>query len=157
MGEDSVTLVTSTRAYSLASDLVQMLWPLLDETNGRFIYEYEDGYHALITQQIFPDNYTGIPYRGVIRPTDGLLYLDYIPTSDENGLIYKYRYLKDTILSVAADTFPCTDACFRALVPAGAEFVNRVHKNKFDEAMFKTSVGRAARLLGKPPQRNSYA
>ena len=39
MGENSITLVTGTRSYSLQTDLVTLLWPLRDETNAQYIYE----------------------------------------------------------------------------------------------------------------------
>ncbi len=157
IGETTITLVADDRDYALPSGLVQILWPLTDETNGRWISEYKEGYHRMIVNQQFPSNYTGIPNYAVIRPTDGELYMDRIPQSADAGLAYSMRYVKDTILDEATDSFPCTDACFRALVPAGAEIVKRVHKQSFDEAMFNLSIGRAARLLTQQKPRTSYA
>jgi hypothetical protein len=157
VGEDDITLVADDRDYALPSDLVQLLWPLTDTTNGRLLEEYKGSYNDLIEEQRFPDNYTGIPDFALIRPTDGELYLDRIPSSADAGIVYSFRYVKDTLLSVAMDNFPCTDACFRALVPAGAEIVNRVHKQKFDESMFNLSIGRGARLLTQVKPRDSYA
>jgi hypothetical protein len=156
MGESSITLVNADRDYALATDLSQLLWPLLDETNGRLLEKYEAGYHALIVEQLFPDNYTGVPDYALIRPTDGQLYLDRIPQTAEAGIIYKYRYIKDTVLSVLTDVFPCTDAAFRALVPAGAEIINRVHRQKFDQDMYAQSLGRAALLMTQQKPSDSY-
>lgn len=155
----TITLVTDDRDYALASDLVEFLWspPPLDQTNGRFIYEFAGGYTRLIETQLIPSNYTGLPIWGAIRPSDGQLYLDRIPTSNENGLIYTYHYVKDVSVSSASDTFPFTDAVFRAMVPAVAEVVSRYEKQKFDEGMFRISMGRAARLLNKVEDRQSWS
>jgi hypothetical protein len=156
MSENTITLVTSDRDYALQTDLVELLFPLLDETNGQFIYEYKEGYMRMVNDQQIPSNYTGLPLYGVIRPTDGQLYLDRIPTANENGLQYKYRYQKDTELTAAADEFPFENAVFRALVPAVAELWKRHHRNEMDNAMLATSLGRAARLLDKIPERKSW-
>lgn len=156
MGESSITLVADDRDYALASDLTQLLWPMVDETNGRWLEEDKRGYHGMIVGQLFPDNYTGLPYAAVIRPTDGELYLDRIPQAAEAGFIYKYRYIKDTVVSAASDVFPCTDAAFRALVPAGAEVINRVHRQKFDQDMYDKSIGRAARYFTQQKPNESY-
>ena len=36
----TITLETGTREYDLASDLEQIHWPLINETNGAFVEEY---------------------------------------------------------------------------------------------------------------------
>lgn len=156
MAEDTITLVTDTRSYALQSDLIQLRFPLLDETNGQFIAEYRGGYEQMVADQPYPANYTGLPYLGAISPVNSELYLDRIPTSDENGRVYKYRYDKDISMSAAADTFPFTDAVYRALIPAAAQLWNRDQKRSFDEAVFKTSVGRASRFLTKIQPRTSW-
>ena len=56
LGESSITLVDADRDYALAADLVQLLWPMLDETNGRILAQYEPGYHQLIIDQKFPSH-----------------------------------------------------------------------------------------------------
>lgn len=157
LAEDTITLSTNDRDYALASDLLQLRWPLLDETNGRYITEYPGGYEALVRDQPFPSNETGLPLHGAIRPTDGQLYLDKLPTSNENGLVYKYRYDKDVSLSSASDTFPFSDAVFRALVPAAAEVWKLEQKSSFNAGLFKTSMGRASRLLLKGVPGGSWA
>ena len=154
--EDTITLTTSTRNYTLASDLNELYYPLIDETNGNYITEYPGGYEQLIIDQPIQANYTGVPQMGCIRPTDGAFYLNTTPTSNENGLIYKYRYLSDFSVSTAAATFPFKDTVFRALVPAVTELWNRSRKNSFDAPQYKKSIGTAARYLNQVSYRDSW-
>ncbi|MFQ5623745.1 MAG: hypothetical protein ACE5FS_10150 [Paracoccaceae bacterium] len=147
LAENTITLATSDRDYALQSDVNKLLFPLLDETNGRKIFEYEGGYLAMVQEQIVPANWTGLPLYGTIRPTDGELYLDRIPTSDENGLVYKYRYLKDMELSVAADTFPFGDVVFRSLVPVVAEII-RQESDKETDFKSRMSILRQSHRFG---------
>lgn len=147
LAEATITLLTDDRDYALQADLLQIHWPLIDETNGQYIYQWKAGYLSLVEFQHLPATWTGLPLWGCIRPTDGQLYLDRIPTTEENGLIYKYRYDKDVSLSLAADTVPFDDAVFRAMIPAAAQYWNRDQKRDFDQLIFRTNFGRALRLL----------
>src|SRR3990172_7589121 len=56
LAESTITLVTSTRAYALNAAFIHLLFPLLDETNGRFIEEYPGGYMQLVVNHPFPSN-----------------------------------------------------------------------------------------------------
>lgn len=147
LAESTLTLATGDRDYALQTDLVELKFPLIDETNGNYIFEWEAGYMNLVTVQNIPDSWEGLPYYAVIRPTDGELYMDRIPTAQENGRIYKYRYDKDLVLAAAADTMPFTDAVFRAMVPVVAQKFSRERKRAFNEDEFRSSLGRAAALL----------
>ena len=156
MAENTITLVTSDRDYVLQTDLIQLHWPFHDETNGRYITEFPGGYLALTKSQLVPANETGQPYFAVIRPTDGFLYLDKLPTATENGQVYKYRYDKDISLALAADTFPFSDAVFRAMVAATAQYWQRDWQRDFDEEIFRANLGRAARLLTQQQQHTNW-
>lgn len=156
MAESTVTLVTSDRDYALASDLTKLLWPLLDETNGRYIFEYGPGYEHLVAVQNFPANHTGLPSFGTIRPTDGQLYLDTIPTSDENGLVYKYRYQKDTVLAAFDDTMPFADVVARALEPGVAEKWKEINRKNFSTEQFDNAIARAANYARTGAQRDTW-
>lgn len=154
--EATITLVTSDRDYALAADLVQLRFPFLDRTNGQYITEYPGGYEAMVTDQNFPDNYTGLPMSGAIRPTDGELYLNNIPTASENGLIYTYLYDKDTVLAIAADTVPFKDAVFRAMVPAVAEAWKKARRQRSNQKTYNNAMARAATLLTQNQLRTRY-
>lgn len=156
LAENTITLATSDRDYALQTDLVQLHFPLIDETNGAYILEQPGGYLAIVNTQLFPANYTGLPTYAAIRPTDGQLYLDRIPTSAENGKVYKYRYDKDVSLSLAADTFPFSDAVYRALMPVAAELWRLFQENKSFQGVSKLSFGRAARFLTNTQPRDSW-
>lgn len=156
LAENTITLATSDRDYALQTDLVILHFPLRDETNGYVIDEYPGGYLQLVNDQIIPGNETGLPSYGVIRPTDGELYLDKLPTSSENGLVFKYRYDKDLLMTAAADTVPFTDSVYTALVPAVAQAVSRTYRRSFDTETYNESLGTAARLMRMTTQRSNY-
>jgi hypothetical protein len=153
--ESTITLVASDRDYSLASDLVQMRWPLIDKTNAQYIHPYPGGYNAILVNDPEQDD-TGLPYYGAISPVDGTLYLDRLPTSADAGRIYTYQYDKDLVLTDKDDTVPFNDTVFRAMVPAWAQLWRRDQQKEFDAAIFRMSVGRAAGLLSKALPRDDY-
>lgn len=157
LGESTITLATGTRTYDLASDVVTLYWPLKDETNGQFIYESD--YLTIVNSQPIPADYTGLANYAAIDPTNddpSQLYLDRIPTATENGLVYKYRYERSALMSVAADTVPFNNDIFYALVPAVTEMFNLHHRREMNEGIFRMSMGRAARMLSAVPARSSY-
>lgn len=156
LAENTITLVTSTRTYSLASDLVILHWPLIDKTNSHKIFPYEGGYLKLLNDQVDPSQYTGLPHWGVILPTDGTLYLDRIPTASENGNIYTYQYEKDLELSLAADTVPFDDVVWRQMVPAWMELWRRENRNTFDEGAYNKALALAGGFAQKEPKRSSW-
>ncbi len=154
LSESTITLIDGTRNYTL--DTFNTLnWPMIDETNGQYIYEQVGGYSALWKSQPIPSTYTGLPLYGAIRETDGDLYLDRLPTASEAGLVYKYRYHRDISVSTAAATFPFKDEVFRALVPAVTALFKA--ENRKDAAVgFADNMGRAARLLSNAHVRSHY-
>ena len=154
--EGTLTLVAGTRAYTHASDLVQMRYPLRDKTNSQRILEYPGGYKAMLDADIEQDD-TGLPHYAAIRETDGKLHLDCAPTSAENGRIYTYQYDKDLVLAAAADTMPFSDAVFRAMVPAWAQLWKRERRGEFDEGLFRGALGQASRLLTQKQPRSDYS
>lgn len=155
LGEDTITLATNTRDYTLTA-FNTLYWPLLNETTGQMIYEWKKGYLNLINSQPVPADFTGQPSYGVISPVDRKLYLDRIPTASENGDVYKYRFDKDVSVSLAADTFPFIDTVFRALVPAVAERFNLDQKREFSGGVFNEAIARAARELSGIKPRTRY-
>lgn len=158
MAEDSssVVLVQDQRAYTLPTDLRVILWPLIDETNGREIVEYPGGYMQMVEDQLIPDNYEGVPLAAAIRPTDGKLYVDTNPGASEAGLTYKLRYLKDMELTASGDDFPFNDAVFRSLVPAVAELFKYEKHNRFSDGIYRRAIGKAARLMHQKQKSKSW-
>lgn len=154
--EATVTLATGTRAYTLATALVQMRWPMIDKTNTQFIYRYPGTYNDMLLNDPEQDD-TGLPMYGTIRPTDGKLFLDRAPTSVENGRVYTYQYDKDLVLDEAADTMPFSDAVFRSMVPVWVQLWKRDKRKEFDQGIFSASIGAASRMLTQQQPRNSYS
>lgn len=161
LAENTITLVTDDRDYALETDLAQLVEQqgvyFVDETNNHFIFKYAGTYEDLVIDQVDPSTFVGLPSFAVIRPTDGQAYMDRIPTAEENGRVYKYRYHKDVSLSAAANTFPFTDTVYRAMIPAVSQLWLRDQRNTFDGEIFVASMGRASRLLGTITHRDSWA
>lgn len=155
LGEATITLVAGDRDYAL-NEFTTIHWPLVNESNGQYIYEFRGGYTAMWQSQPIPSDYTGLPRYGCIRETDGQLYFDRIPTSSEAGLVYKYRYDKDVSLSLAADTFPFKDAVYRALIPVVAGIFRSENRKEAISGAFASNIGRAARILSNVPVRTHY-
>ncbi|MBW2637213.1 MAG: hypothetical protein JRC86_06790 [Deltaproteobacteria bacterium] len=156
VGTDAITLVTDDRSYVLASDLIQLRYPLKDEANGQFISEYPGGYMHMIQDQILIDNEIGLPYLAAFDPENGELYLDKIPTSNENGLVYKYWYDKNLEMTLAADVFPFNNHVYLSIIPAVAELWRQETQNKYDEKLYKKSIARAGSFLTQVQQNDSW-
>lgn len=156
LAEDTITLATSDRDYVLAADMNQLYFPLIDETNGYFIEEYKEGYLHLVNSQPYPNNETGLPNYACIRPTDGQLYLDRIPTANENGYVFKYRYDKELVMSAATDTVPFKDVVFRQMVRVVGEIFSRDFSKDFNQQILNSSLATAGRYLIQQQQKSSY-
>lgn len=156
LAEATITLVQGQREYTVATDLVQFRFPLLDETNHHYIFEFPGGYTNLVNLQSNPADFIGLPSFAAWDSRSGGLFTEYAPDAAAAGRIYKYRYDKDISLSAAADTFPFRDAVFRALVPAAYQIWRREQRNGFDDGIFQASMGRAARFLPQVIQRTDY-
>ncbi len=153
--ESTITLVLATRAYTLASDLIRIRWPMIDKTNTQWLREYPGGYNAELVGDPEQDD-TGQPHYAAIRPTDGKLYLDRAPAAEDVGKVYTYQYDKSLELTVAASTVPFNDTVFRAMVPGWVQLFKRERRNEFDEKLYKLSIGRASRLLTQKQMRTHY-
>lgn len=156
MVEATITLATSTKTYSLPSGLVRLHWPLIDRTNRRFIQEYASGYEGMLLVDI-GQTFTGLPLYAAIRASDGMLVMDRTPTSAENGNVYNYQYDKDTAMTAASDSMPFDNEVFRAMVVVWTQLWEREKRTQnYDEMIFKTSLGRAARMLTQEQPRETY-
>lgn len=153
--ESTIALVAGTRAYALADDLVQLRWPMVDQTNAQYLYEAKGGYNAIIVADPERDD-TGLALCAAINPSTGELYLDRTPTATEAGRVYTYQYDKDLELSDAADAVPFGNTVFRAMVPAWVQLWKREMRNEFDGDLITASIGRASRLLPKKEPRTSW-
>lgn len=153
--ESTMTLVTATRAYTLASDLVQLRFPMRDKTNNQRIYEYPGGYNAMLDGDPEQDD-TGLPMYGAFRATDGKFHLDRAPTSVENGRVYTYQYDKSLLLTAAANTVPFNDTVWTKMVPVWSQLWRRDRQNSFDAAIYKTNLGIAAGYLSQKQPRDNY-
>jgi hypothetical protein len=154
--EATLVLVLNTRAYSLATGMVQIRWPMIDRTNTQFIANYPGDYNDMLSADPEQDD-TGLPMFGTIRPTDSKLFLDRAPTSVEAGRTYYYQYDKDLTLTLAASAVPFIDTVFHAMVPAWVQLWKREKRNEFDGDLFKKSMGLAARYLSQQQPRSNYS
>ena len=155
-GSSTVTLVNGTREYTLPSDLVQIRWPLVDTTNGHYIWEWPGGYERMRIDQFIPADWTGLPYAAAINPTTGDLRMDRTPTSAEDGFAYDVLYDKDLVMSASTDTVPFSDACYRALMPVVTEVFERRNRNDFDEKEWRENMARALSFANKAVRRTHW-
>lgn len=152
----TITLVTNDRDYVLNSSLTRLHYPLEELTLGKYITEYPGGYNKIIDHQPIPANETGEPRFAAINPEDGELYLDRIPTSNENGQVFTYRYDTDLVMTVLTDTVPFADVVFRALVPAVKEMWMADQRNSFNPLFYKKSLATAMKYLIQKKPEQSY-
>lgn len=151
-----ITLAQGQRSYPLPDDLVEIIWPLIDQDESQLIIHYPGGYEHMLIDQMNPDNFTGLPNAAAINPADGELYIDTNPDSGVAGRTYTLRYIKDVSVSDQGDEFPFKDAIFRALVPAVAEQWKWEKHGQFSDKAYTRAVGTAVRLMNPNRQRRSY-
>ena len=153
----NVTLVTSTREYTLETDLLSIYWPLINETDGDRIWEYPGGYNQMRKDQLQPSQWTGQPLFAAINPATNKLRMDRAPTAAENGDVYVMFYKKTIQLSLAADTFPFHDEVVRALVPVVAT-AYKLEDRRDDSSAISGVPGfaRAVQLLTQNEPRDSW-
>jgi hypothetical protein len=154
--ESTITLATGIREYSLAADLVTLIWEMIDKPNSQYLFEYTEGYNALLLLDPQQTN-TGLPTWGVISPINGKLRLDRAPDSASNGRTYTYQYEKNLALVNATDLVPFNDATFRAMVPCWVQLYKREMRNEFDQALFMQAIGRASRFVTEEKMRENYS
>jgi hypothetical protein len=152
----SITLSTGTREYSLPSDLVQIRWPLMDQTNGYYIWEYPGGYEEMRIDQSIPGDWSGLPLYAVINPTTNYLRTDRAPTSSENALVFNLLYDKDLVMDAYDDTFPFNDATYRALLPVVTEGWERRKRNDFDLEEYRKHMARALAFVNRTNRRTHW-
>ena len=156
--ESTITLVNGTREYALAAGFERMRWPLIDQTNGRYIYEWPGGYEDMRRIELVPSKWIGLAVYAAINPATNLLRLGWIPQSTENGLVYNYGFDARISLVLATDTFPFSDSVVDALLPAVCEMWKKSRKgaDSFDAASYAQGVGRAGRLVSHKEVRRGY-
>ena len=154
--EDYITIVENKRNYSLPDDLIQIRFPLHDETNGMYIQEYPGGYENLRKNQTIPANYTGEPFYAALSPINKELYLDRVPDADSAGNKYKFFYWRNFSLTLATDLFPFDDPVYTSMVSVVAEIWRLMQQNKDPSAMTKVNYGTAIRMIQQKPGKSVY-
>lgn len=154
--EDTFSLVTDTREYSLASDFNVMVGDPIDETNKHRLIEYVGGFLQMRLDQLDPDDYEGRPNQWTINPTGGKLRVDSDPTSEENGDTYTYIYEKGSNLSAITDSFPFSDETIDALLDAAVQLFNRRKKKMFDGNAYQISISKAAAFASQTKTSTSW-
>lgn len=154
--EATITLLTGIRSYALATDLTEMIFPLIDKTNTQFIWKFPGTYEDMLLLDPEQDD-TGLPWWGIISPVNSQLFMNVSPEAADNGKVYTYQYEKDLSMATATDTVPFNNATFRAMVPAWTQLYKREMRNEFDMALYAMNIGRAARFLTEIEQRRTYS
>jgi len=159
----TITIVTGTREYSLASDFEEFSgdsWDtrVLVNANDTFaIHEYPGGYQKMFADQPDPSDFTGQPRAWAINTSNGTLRLDTTPTSDQNGDVYSYLYDKRISLTATTDTFPVSDTVVDSLVPVVSELWHiDMAKTARDPVSANAGFKRALLLARKTKARTRY-
>lgn len=153
---ESTLVLAATREYTLATNMVTLLWPMIDKNNTQFLWEFPGGYNQMLLLDPEQDD-TGLPFWGAINPVTGKFHTDRQPDAPNIGRTYTYQYEKDLSMSIATDTVPFTDVTFRSMVPAWAQLWKREMKGEFDTALYAQAMGRASRYVTELKQRTSYS
>lgn len=109
MASGTVTLVSGTRTYALASDFIRFYGKAFfyDSGSNREIFEYSGGRERL---QVDIPNYktaSGSPIYWYWEPgTTKQIGFYQVPGADENGGVYSYDYEKSVMVSASTDTIP---------------------------------------------------
>lgn len=154
--ESNISMILNQREYALASNMVRLIWPMIDRVNIQYLVEWRGTYEnfLLLDPQ---QNYTGLPIWGMISPITGLLRVDRQPDVTSVGHTYTYEYQKDSALFNQTDVVPFNNAVFRSLVPAWAQLWKRDERGQqeFDRAIYTQAMGRASRYVREElPSRN---
>lgn len=152
----NITLLSGEREYDLPNDLVVIRFPLMENTNGYYIFEWEPGFEDLRQHQQIPSNWLGRPNFACINPKNNKLYMDYIPTSQESGLIYDLIYDRELLMSSSTDAFPFNNTVYTSLIPCVAERWKLDQRKSFSSEIYKKMLGQAGRYLMQKPNSQSY-
>lgn len=152
----TITLVEDQREYDLPSGLVQLRWPLIDQTHGHYIHEYPGGYEQMRFDQLLPSEWEGLPMYAAINPVTSKLRMDRAPTSEVAGFEFDMLYDQDLAIDAADDEFPFADSVYRALLPVVAEAWERRKRNDFDVEEHRKQLARALHFANKSNRRTHW-
>jgi hypothetical protein len=162
MATATMTLVTDTREYALPSDFERLAGNedqqvIRAATEQYWMFPYDGGYQQMLINQNVASDWRGKPNAFALSPSTANLRVDLHPTADENGTTWNYNYEKRLGFSstMATSTFPFSDTVVDCLVPVVSEAHNRIFKQEFDAAMFKSSIVRAIDYI-RQRQRKSF-
>ena len=154
--EGTITLVTSQREYSLASDA-----DVNKIMSNRFYIDAEDAFvHMATSNQAFQEeviqNDTGIPLVWIPFGKDASqkdrIKIDPLPSADENDMVLTYWYTRKlTDLSADSDTTPFQEVVIRHMVKA------KYAEYDMDFAKRDREMGLANALLQKLQAQNRGA
>jgi len=156
----TLTLVTSTRTYAVASGFVELADPIMvDQTHGTVLLPYPGGFEQMSHDQLIPSANTGMPAYYAIDPTTGNFYLDTIPAAAQAGRVYTYRYAVETnyLNSAPTSTFPFVDELMRNAIPAVVMAFNRERRpDNFSQKQYDRRLSVAAALLPRQRKGRTY-
>lgn len=138
-----IVLEADRRTYPLENEVIKLVWPLRDETNGEVILEHPRGYFGILEEQLEPAQFTGLPYQAALEPYRREIYMDRIPTATYAGRIYKARYQTRLTFGASGDVFPFNDDAVDAMVQSATERFRRRFQNAFDEGNYAEGMARA--------------
>ena len=154
--EKLIHLEEGKRLYPLPENLIQIRWPLINERDSMTIYEWPGGYDRLREFQLKRDQFRGTPYRAVIHPNDGKLYMDRIPLSSDEGRPYTLYYDRMLRIDAEGDIFPFNDMVATAILPAVVERYKESQRGRFNSDIYNASMARAMDLAKMKVRRRQW-
>jgi len=160
IGSGTITLVTDTREYAVASDFQGFVgddkgiaW--LINTDYR-LGPYPGGYKQMFVDQIDPSLFTGQAGSWAYNPVTEQIRLDRTPTANENGDVLTYLYDKKLTLSAATDNFPIPDGAVNVLALTVAEVYKLSQKGRITGDVWKIGAAEALRISSRAAKGNTY-
>jgi hypothetical protein len=158
----TMTLVTNQREYTMPSNFERFaadgVWR--GATHQWLICEYPGGYAQMLKDQPgLASQWEGEPNGYAISPVSTqTIRLDMNPNSTINGWTYNVLYEKRLQLtaSMATEALPWSDTITDALVPVAAVTWEATYKEKFNPAVFQTSIARALEFAGQKQRRTFW-
>ena len=163
---DTISLVTGTRTYTLASDFIRFYGErpsFYDSTDNVRIYEYTGGEDSLRDVDYQYKTTQGNPWSWYWDSTTSKSVAFYlVPESTFNGRSLSYDYEKSVTVTVAADTLPFhNDEASQAFISCAARRFRVMDESLIvptleEDAIYTSSKARLLAFLGNRNPSSRY-
>jgi len=163
---DTISLVTGTRTYALASDFIRFYGTnpsFYDSTDNVRLYEYHGGEDLLRDADLKYDTTQGGPWAWYWDSTTSKQVAFYaVPQSSYNGRSLSYDYEKSVSVTASTDTLPFhNDEAAQAFVSCAARRFKVMDESLLvpaleQDAIYVSAKSRLVSFLGNRNQSGTY-